>query len=288
MDFKDLLARRWRSLKLSHNADFALAEGVTHVVHRNNSRKKAFTLAEVLITLGIIGVVAALTMPALIANYRNQVYATQLEKSVSMFEQGFKKMLADDGVDSLEHTVLFSSIEGDGYGQLLDFTSNDGKIFVDGMKKYFNIIDVNTVYADTYGGGKAANGGVLYFSDGSSISGYFKSTLSYGNYGNDCEQYKTHGVNFCGFIGFFTIDVNGDKKPNIMGKDKFAFDLSDNARLIPVYGKEFSNFYGGYAPYWRTNSSCGVPGEKINISTNSSYAGCAARIIENGWKIDYL
>ena len=135
-------------------------------------KQVAFTLAEVLITLGIIGVVAALTLPTLIANYRNQAYVTQLEKTVSMLEQGFKKVLADEGVDNLEHTVLFSSIEGDSYGQLLDFTSNDGKNFVDGMKKYFNIINVNTVYADTYGGGKAANGGALYFSDGSSISGY--------------------------------------------------------------------------------------------------------------------
>ena len=45
---------------------FTLAEGATHVALWNNQRKIAFTLAEVLITLGIIGVVAALTIPALI------------------------------------------------------------------------------------------------------------------------------------------------------------------------------------------------------------------------------
>ena len=37
----------------------------------------AFTLAEVLITLGIIGIVAALTMPSLIANYKKMAYASQ-------------------------------------------------------------------------------------------------------------------------------------------------------------------------------------------------------------------
>ena len=45
---------------------FTLAEGATHVAHWNNSRKIAFTLAEVLITLGIIGIVEAMTMPVLI------------------------------------------------------------------------------------------------------------------------------------------------------------------------------------------------------------------------------
>ena len=41
---------------------FTMAEGATHVVNCNNNRKIAFTLAEVLITLGVIGVVAAITI----------------------------------------------------------------------------------------------------------------------------------------------------------------------------------------------------------------------------------
>ncbi len=45
------------------------------------SKKAAFTLAEVLITLGIIGVVAALTMPNLIANYQKKVWTTQFKKN---------------------------------------------------------------------------------------------------------------------------------------------------------------------------------------------------------------
>lgn len=42
--------------------------------------KKGFTLAEVLITLGIIGVVVAMTMPVLLSKYREKVYLTQLKK----------------------------------------------------------------------------------------------------------------------------------------------------------------------------------------------------------------
>ena len=57
----------------------------------------AFTLAEVLVTLGIIGVVAALTMPTLIANYRKQVAETRLEHFYSMINQGLKQAELDNG-----------------------------------------------------------------------------------------------------------------------------------------------------------------------------------------------
>ena len=52
---------------------FSLAEGATHAGTWKGSCKTAFTLAEVLITLGIIGVVAAITMPTVIANINERV-----------------------------------------------------------------------------------------------------------------------------------------------------------------------------------------------------------------------
>ena len=51
---------------------------------------KAFTLAEVLITLGVIGVVAAMTMPTLIQNHRKQEVVTKLKKIYSMVNQAIK------------------------------------------------------------------------------------------------------------------------------------------------------------------------------------------------------
>ena len=48
--------------------------------------KKAFTLAEVLITLGIIGVVVAMTMPTLINNYQKKLAVTRLKHFSSMMQ----------------------------------------------------------------------------------------------------------------------------------------------------------------------------------------------------------
>lgn len=61
--------------------------------------KKAFTLAEVLITLGIIGVVAAMTIPTLIANMTSQRYRTQLKKTVSTLSQAARLNKAHYGWD---------------------------------------------------------------------------------------------------------------------------------------------------------------------------------------------
>lgn len=52
---------------------------------------KAFTLSETLITLGIIGVVAALTMPAVITNYQKKQTSAQLKKAYSTFAQAWFK-----------------------------------------------------------------------------------------------------------------------------------------------------------------------------------------------------
>ena len=70
----------------------------------------AFTLAEVLITLGIIGVVAALTLPSQVANYKKQVLVTQLKAEVNIIENSFRKILANEGVDVLNNTPLFNEL----------------------------------------------------------------------------------------------------------------------------------------------------------------------------------
>ena len=57
----------------------------------------AFTLAEVLITLGIIGVVAALTMPALINNIQDRQFRAMFKKQVSIIFQAIQKVISEDG-----------------------------------------------------------------------------------------------------------------------------------------------------------------------------------------------
>ena len=57
----------------------------------------AFTLAEVLITLGIIGVVAAMTLPTVIGKYRRKVASTKLKKFYTVINQSIERSVAEKG-----------------------------------------------------------------------------------------------------------------------------------------------------------------------------------------------
>ena len=74
----------------------ALAEGATHVGMFDKNRCAAFTLAEVLITLGIIGIVAALTIPTLVKNYEKFVLETKFKKAKSVLFQTIKLWQIDE------------------------------------------------------------------------------------------------------------------------------------------------------------------------------------------------
>ena len=76
---------------------FTLAEGATHVDNYNNIRRAAFTLAEVLITLGVIGVVAALTIPTLMSNYKKTEFSSRLKKFNSVMSQAIVMSENDNG-----------------------------------------------------------------------------------------------------------------------------------------------------------------------------------------------
>ena len=83
---------------------------------------KAFTLAEVLITLGIIGVVAAMTLPSLIQEQTNEALEVALRKNYSAIEQAVQKFSYDLG----------EPVKGG------DF---DTWTFDEPCQKYFNIVE---------------------------------------------------------------------------------------------------------------------------------------------------
>ena len=104
---------------------FTLAECVVHMNLLANV-KFGFTLAEVLITLGIIGIVAALTIPGLITKCKEMQYRVTYKKVYSSLNQAMKYAQEDDGVDlTLGNTISLPNSSG---GVTLH-TSNVGEIF---------------------------------------------------------------------------------------------------------------------------------------------------------------
>ena len=87
-------------------------------------KKTAFTLAEVLITLGIIGIVAAMTMPTLIANYKNKVLVNQAKNSYSLLSNALMLSKSRNGYDS--YGDLFNSAHTN--DEIIDILSKDLKM----------------------------------------------------------------------------------------------------------------------------------------------------------------
>ena len=90
----------------------------------------AFTLAEVLITLGIIGVVAAMTMPALIANHRKTVLKTQFKKAYSELQQVNQNFIKDYDMNLCEYNWQMWDETKGGY--------TSSKATSDAFIKYYN------------------------------------------------------------------------------------------------------------------------------------------------------
>ena len=197
--------------KICYNSD------VGH--YKNNGdymNRFAFTLAEVLVTLGIIGVVAAMTMPTLIGNTKPKELEAQFKKAHSMLSQAVVTVADEKGV-----------------GLRKTFATYNGK-------SYANASEIaNAVYAQMKVAGTCSYTGKVKNYNKSSENPYVdlgvvrpSKLLANGM----CMEVNVNG----GMINL-TIDINGPKKrPNALGQDIFYFYIDDNDTLQP---KSMSKLY---------------------------------------------
>ena len=215
--------------------------------------KKAFTLAEVLITLMIIGIVAALTIPSVISNYQQQEFKTGLKKAVSVLNEAIQMNISQDGETPYENYNLFyylqrhmNVLKRDSYSSWSiprygtnpvnralwsGYASSDqNRIFytVDGMR------------FETYVNIPSGHDLILHESNTSVLRrGYYSGwgTGKCGSYGLLNNPHKTT-ESPC----LITVDVNGDKSPNpkkevYMGKEYgiYSFPSPSDKKLSDMF-----------------------------------------------------
>lgn len=220
----------------------------------------AFTLAEVLITLVIIGVVAAITVPTLIANSNDQAIRSALRKNYSVLQQATERYYVDNG----EHLSMETNFSEDFFFKYFSLAQNctiSGCNFGEDIK-YKNYAGFEM---DEYSGITERSGVML--ADGTFIS------YLYQNKYNGEDKYvavtsKERGLTIL-------VDVNGAKKPNTYGKDLFKFDIilengdgsSGLSKVRP----------GGAEGDHQTEEKWCKPG--YNHDTNG--AGCTAKMLKD-------
>ena len=96
-----------RSLRRFAPQDDMNLKNASHFTPHSSLRKAAFTLAEVLITLGIIGIVAALTLPAFISNVQGRIQAKRVENINQKLSKVTDKMAVQSGLIGYPDTMAF-------------------------------------------------------------------------------------------------------------------------------------------------------------------------------------
>lgn len=200
----------------------------------------AFTLAEVLITLGIIGVVAAMTIPSLMENVRNRDLQAQLKKTYSEWNQ-ISMQFMDDHEQSIPDYV---------------FEYGNGAL-VKELPKYLNGF---SKFSDWVYSSKDENGDNLTTMPYSIYTMKGSKTLPMcDNVGmrNDIsgKYIWFDDVPKSGFNGpRLCVDLNGDKRPNTLGIDIFYFLFTTDGHIIPEGADHPDNDYtsNAYAHYSTT------------------------------------
>lgn len=219
--------------------------------------KKGFTLAEVLITLGIIGVVAALTLPSLIINYRKKQTVAQLKKVYSELSQAAQMSVVQNG----DMKNWDYSLTGEEFFNT--YLSNFIKM---GSQKVEDAKKAGVVYIKASGEEEVSftnlydSGKILTLASGTQI---LMDTVRYSS------------------IQTYLVDLNGFKKPNRIGVDVFAFSVTHNGV------QTFKWDDGETVDIIRDRETLHNGPSRHNYQCNSDGRGmwCAAMIEKDGWEI---
>ena len=261
-------------------SDMVFSRFTSHFSHK----RTAFTLAEVLITLGIIGIVACMTLPVLVSKYREHVTVNRLRQVYSLLKQAESMAVNEYGDINTWDFIDLKTMAG-------IYPGLNTLVFDKYYKPYLKTAKCN--YRATI---KAANGTPFI-----TIENDYKyvclpnGTVIYGN--------TLGGSGYTGTIVY--VDLNGKKGPNVVGRDVFTFLINrpvykssdyntDSYRVVPKCPVGISTcfagpYQGASGYYWEGDEETLI---KYCLGGSDSFytlaAGgnsCAYMIEQAGWKV---
>lgn len=197
-----------------YEVQYPFSHGIGRQVRR--TRSIAFTLAEVLITLGIIGVVAAITLPTVMTKVERNILKQQFKKTYSAYSQNLAKVTYELGGNY--ECYYGEDEEGNVNGKN---GSSDCEVFHEAFVKNLKIIKKCE-------GNALAKGCLPKYSKYETSAGCSAFSENAFNVSrtvyvlNDGTLY----IPYANWVGKFAVDINGKKGPNKPGYDLFAFNIS--------------------------------------------------------------
>ncbi len=217
------------------------------------SKRIAFTLAEVLVTLGIIGVVSAMTLPTLVKNHQRKVFVTQLHKVYNELSQAYEQVITDHNAVNIKESGL---------------QKNGSEWF---LRNYFKTVKIclNGNEADCFANEYTnLDGTTLRLRSFLGDNGLAVVPPAAAILNDGAAIFLVNGG-----ISYILVDVNGKQGPNILGRDMFDMKVDSNGTLV-VEG-DIETLASNFSTVCSSATDTGV------------YGACMAKIINDGWKMDY-
>lgn len=248
---------------------------------------KGFTLAEVLITLTIIGVVAAISIPTLISKYTKHTYVVGLKKAYSQLSNAVKMVPVSEGCPDGDLSCA-------GWN---DYNTYEGKTFsfLNGKRSYMisKQFKVDKLCGGTDNG--ITSTGILYKCLGydsqhdisdldlSGVANAFVTadgTIFFSSVGGIIP-----GDNTGSDVYQVYVDVNGPKGPNEIGRDLFSFFVGNSNPYNVPEGTVIPTGSALEVKYWgsSTNTAPWTPWKTSCVSENTqarNWTSCTARVLE--------
>ncbi len=223
--------------------------------NKKSFKRFAFTLAETLITLTIIGVVAALTIPNLLNKYTKHTYVVGLKKAYSQLQHAMKMIPITEGCSAGDYECA---------GMFQDW----GK--------------VTNIDRQDFGGDPNKKNAYLLSKQFKVQKLCLNGECNFNNMGNNVGFITEDGTFYSNSGWASYVDINGKKGPNKIGRDIFIFQFANETKngiyqgtLMP-YGSKLLASYNNNNEYWKNSKYC----QPKNHSWDDSSGYCTGRVLE--------
>lgn len=266
----------------------------------NMNKKRGFTLSEVLVTMGVIGVVAALTVPTLVNNYQRKAFAIQARKSVLDIENQVDMLITEEGKTSFGATSV-STTDG-----LDNFMKSHFKILKTCDSEHTSECFANQAYI-AIEGNKTKNftcAGTSYLLANSSV--VCAQKISSQEVKPVEVEVETSGSTSIPSLDLLRpkdkywqelrglnielyIDTNGQEGPNTGGRDMFHMYIQPDGR---IYDEAVASGLICRAPGGDMSKAVclqGIAIEKVvkDCKTSPVGDGCIETLSKNNWEMNY-